>query len=62
MGLIERLGAPGGSRSFGLFIASQRSPRRCTLSQNSGLLPDTRARIGAVAAVTLRPPLQSSLL
>ena len=45
------------SRSFGVFITSQRSLRRCTLSQNSGLLPNTRARIRAVAAVTfLRLP------
>ena len=36
-------------RSLGLFIASQRSLRRCTLSQKSGLLPNTRARMSAIA-------------
>ena len=32
-------------RSLGVFIASHRSLRRCTFSQKSGLLPNTRARI-----------------
>ena len=45
------------SRSLSVFITSQRSLRRCTLSQKSGLLPNTRARMSAVAAVTfLRLP------
>src|SRR5258707_4585797 len=38
-----------------------RSVRRCTFSQNSGLLPKTRARMSAVGAVTVRRSLQSSL-
>ena len=33
------------SRSRGLLIASHKSRRRCTLSQQSGMLPNTRARI-----------------
>jgi hypothetical protein len=37
-------------RSRGECIACQRSLRRCTLSQKSGLLPNTRARMSAVAA------------
>src|SRR5450759_484030 len=49
------------SRSRGECIASQRSLRRCTFSQKSGLLPNTRARISAVGAVTLRRSLHSSL-
>jgi hypothetical protein len=49
------------SRSRGEFMASRKSPRRCTLSQNSGPLPNTRARISAVEAVTLRRALLSSL-
>src|SRR5437879_5984361 len=40
------------SRWRGECIASQRSLRRCTLSQKSGLLPNTRARMRAVGAVT----------
>jgi hypothetical protein len=48
-------------RSRGECIACQRSVRRCTLSQKSGLLPNTRARMRAVAAVTLRRSLHSSL-
>jgi protein PsiE len=48
------------SRSRGLCSASHRSLRRCTFSQNSGLLPNTRARMSAVGAVTLRRLLQSS--
>jgi len=49
------------SRSTALFIASHRSVRRWMLSQKSGLLPKARARIGAVAAATLRRLLRSSL-
>ncbi len=48
------------SRSRGLFIASHRSSRRWTLRQKSGLLPKTRARISAVAALTCRRSLHSS--
>src|SRR6266700_1432163 len=48
-------------RSRGECIASHRSLRRCTLSQKSGLLPNTRARMSAVAAVTLRRSLHCSL-
>ena len=48
-------------RSRGECIASPRSVRRCTLSQKSALLPNTRARMRAVAAVTLRRSLHSSL-
>jgi hypothetical protein len=48
-------------RSRGGFIAFQRSLRRCTFSQKSGVLPKTRARMSAVAAVTLRRLLQNSL-
>ena len=48
-------------RSCGEFIASHRSVRRCTLSQNSGLLPNTRARIRAVGAVTALRLLHNSL-
>jgi hypothetical protein len=44
-----------------LFIASHRSLRRCTFSQKSGLLLKTRARISAVAAVTVRRLLHNSL-
>src|SRR5271154_4920237 len=46
--------------SAGEFIASHKSLRRCTFSQNSALFPNTRARINAVRAVTLRRSLQSS--
>ena len=49
------------SRSRGECVASQRSLRRCTFNQNSGLLPNTRASMSAVGAVTLRRSLQSSL-
>src|SRR6202030_4683122 len=49
------------SRRLGVFIASQRSTRRCVFSQNSAELPKTRARISAVSAVTLRRFLHSSL-
>src|SRR5260221_7106829 len=48
------------SRSRGSCIASQRSLRRWTFSQKSGLLPNTRASMSAVAAVTLLRLLQSS--
>jgi hypothetical protein len=41
-------------RSRGLFIAAHRSLRRWMLSRKSGLLPNTRARMSAVAAVTLK--------
>jgi hypothetical protein len=41
-------------RSPGVFIASHKSVRRWTFSQNSGSLPKTRARISAVEAVTFR--------
>src|SRR5205807_3753693 len=64
---IDHAAAPIGfarsirSRSRGLFIASHRSLRRWTLSQKSGLLPNTRARMSAVAAVTVRRSLHSSL-
>src|SRR3546814_15745103 len=46
-------------RSRGERIASHRSVRRCTLSQKSALLPNTRARMRAVGAVILRRALQS---
>jgi hypothetical protein len=37
--------------SRGLCIASHRSRRRWTFDKKSGLLPNTRARISAIAAV-----------
>jgi hypothetical protein len=66
-GLGDHAAAPSGfarsirSRSRGLFIACHRSLRRCTFSQKSGLLPNTRARMSAVAAVTFRRLLHNSL-
>lgn len=48
------------ARSSGEFITAQRSLRRWTFSQKSGLLPNTRARMSAVAAVTLRRSLHNS--
>src|SRR5215217_4848688 len=49
------------SRSRGEFIASHKSLRRCTFSQKSALLPNTRARMSAVGAVTALRLLHSSL-
>ena len=49
------------SRSRGEFIASHKSLRRCTFSQKSALLPNTRARISAVGAVTALRLLHNSL-
>ena len=49
---------------FALAGIVHRFPQVCprwTLSQKSGLLPNTRARISAVAAVTARRLLHSSL-
>jgi len=41
-------------------MASHKSMRRWTFSQKSALVPKTRARISAVAAVTFLRPLRSS--
>ncbi|MBP2149848.1 hypothetical protein J2126_002571 [Xanthobacter flavus] len=48
------------ARSSGEFSVRQRSVRRWTFSQKSTLLPNTRARMSAVAAVTERRSLHSS--
>src|SRR5262249_50731143 len=48
-------------RRRGEFSASHRSLRRCTFSQNSALLLNTRASIRAVSAVIARRLLHSSL-
>ena len=62
---LDHAAAPSGfarsirARSRGLFIASHKSLRRCTFSQKSGLLPNTRARMSAVATVTVRRLLHS---
>jgi len=48
--------------SRGECIASHRSVRRCTFNQKSGLLPNTRARMSAVGAVTALRLLHSSLM
>ena len=48
------------ARSSGEFSVCQRSVRRWTFSQKSGLLPKTRARMSAVAAVTVRRSLHNS--
>src|SRR6266545_100570 len=48
-------------RRSGECKASHRSLRRCTLSQKSALLPNTRPSMRAVSAVTARRLLHSSL-
>src|SRR5450756_1934798 len=55
----------GWMRSSSAWIAcaaSQRSTARCALSQNSGVLPNSRDRRSAIAGLTARRPRSSSLI